>query len=116
MGRAAMFVVMGFGVAFGFISINIRNATDRLTESQVGYYKYTMARNLARTAIQRSLRYIDLNPTVENYTPPTSGSFNGGSYNVATTVNGDTMTLAVSGIYADTIYYMKAKLLKSTKP
>ncbi|HLF20453.1 MAG TPA: hypothetical protein VI704_06665, partial [Bacteroidota bacterium] len=87
MGRAAMFVVMGFGVAFGFISINIRNATDRLTESQVGYYKYTMARNLARTAIQRSLRYIDLNPTVQDYTPPTSGSFNGGTYTVSTSTN-----------------------------
>lgn len=116
MGRAAMFVVMGFGVAAGFISMNIRNATNLLTESQVGYYNYSMARNLARTGIQRSLRYIDLNPTVANYTPPTSGSFNGGSYSVSTTVSQDTMFLNVTGTYADTNYYMKTKLLKSTKP
>jgi hypothetical protein len=111
-----MFVVMGFGVAFGFISINIRNATDRLTESQVGYYKYTMARNLARIGLKRTLRYIDMNPTVANYTPPTSGSFNNGSYRVETTSNQDTMWINVTGSFADTNYIMKTKLLKLTKP
>ena len=111
-----MFVVMGFGVAAGFISMNIRNATNLLTESQVGYYNYSMARNLARTGIQRSLRYIDLNPTVANYTPPTSGSFNGGTYTTSTTLSADTMWLDVTGTYADTSYNMKTKLLKSTKP
>jgi len=116
MGRAAMFVVMGFGVAAGFISMNIRNATNLLTESQVGYYNYSMARNLARTGIQRSLRYIDLNPGVPNYTPPTSGSFNGGTYTISTTLSSDTMWLDVTGTYADTSYDMKTKLLKSTKP
>lgn len=116
MGRAAMFVVMGFGVAAGFISMNIRNATNLLTESQVGYYNYSVARNLARTGIQRSLRYIDLNPKVENYTPPTSGSFNGGSYIVSDSVRADTMWLNVTGTYADTNYVMRTKLLRSTKP
>ncbi len=116
MGRAAMFVVMGFGLAAGFISMNIRNATNLLTESQVGYHNYSMARNLARTGIQRSLRYIDLNPTVANYTPPTSGSFNGGTYTTSTTQSADTMWLDVTGTYADTNYIMKTKLLKSTKP
>src|SRR5574341_1577232 len=116
MGRAAMFVVMGFGMAFGFISINIRNATDRLTESQVGYYKYTLSRNLARTGIQRSLRYIDMNATVANYTPPTSGAFNGGTYTVQTTSLADTMWMNVTGTYADTSYVMRTKLQKLTKP
>ncbi|MBI4427602.1 MAG: hypothetical protein HY562_00615 [Ignavibacteriales bacterium] len=116
MGRLAMLVVMGFGVAFGFISINIRNATNALTESQVGYYKYTMARNIARTGIQRSLRYIDLNPSVENYRPPSSGSFNGGSYTASTSMSGDTMWLDVRGTFADTNYFMKTKLFRQTKP
>ncbi len=116
MGRAAMFVVMGFGLAAGFISMNIRNATNLLTESQVGYYNYSMARNLARTGVQRSLRYIDMNPGIPNYTPPTSGSFNGGTYTTSTTQSGDTMWLNVNGVYADTSYLMKTKLLKSTKP
>ena len=116
MGRAAMFVVMGFGLAAGFISMNIRNATNLLTESQVGYHNYSIARNLARTGIQRSLRYIDLNPLVANYTPPTSGSFNGGSYTVSTTLSQDTMWLNVTGTYADTNYVMRTKLLRSTKP
>lgn len=116
MGRLAMIVVMGFGVAFGFISVNIRNTTNALTESQVGYYKYTMARNIARTGIQRSLRYIDLNPTIENYRPPASGSFNGGSYAASTSMNGDTMWLDVRGTYVDTNYVMKTKLFRQTKP
>ena len=116
MGRTALILIMGLGFGFGYISSQIRSAMDLLTASQEGYYKYAMARNIARVAIHRSLRYIDRNATVANYTPPTTGSFNGCSYTASTTISADTMWLNVSGTYADSTYYMRTKLLMGTKP
>ncbi len=112
MGRAALFVVMGLGVGFGYISYSVRNVVNSLTSAQVAYYKYTLARNIARDAVHRSLRYIDrdTNP------PPTSGSFNGGTYTVSSTLSVDTMWLNVEGTYVDTTYRMYTKLLLGTKP
>ena len=112
MGRAAMFVVMGLGVSFGYISYSIRDLVRTLTDAQVSYYKYSLARNIARDAVHRSLRYIDrgTNP------PPTSGSFNGGTYTVSSSTLVDTMWMTIRGTYADTSYSMYTKLLLGTKP
>lgn len=111
MGRAGLLLVMGLGVAFGWISGNIRDSVGLLTESQIGYYKYSYARNYARLALNRHLRYVD-----RGITPPTSVTFEDGSYAVSTTSIGDTLWVRTVGMYAESTYTMAAKLLFTPKP
>ena len=112
MGRASLLLVMGLGVVFGIIGLSMRGSTNHLVTAQTGYFKYSEARNLARMAVHTTLRAYD-----RNLSPiPTSGTFNGGSYNMVTVESGDTLWLASTGIFADSSYTMKVKLLRTTKP
>ncbi|OGU31415.1 MAG: hypothetical protein A2X67_11395 [Ignavibacteria bacterium GWA2_55_11] len=111
MGRAGLMLVMGLAVAFGYIGANLRDSGEALTVSQVGYYKYSFARNLARLGINRHLRYVD-----RGATPPTSATFESGSYTISTTSVGDTLTIVSTGTYAESSYVMRAKLLFTPKP
>jgi hypothetical protein len=103
---------MGLAMAFGYISNSIRGANETLTEAEINYYKYMIARSVARNAVHRSLRYIDrgTNP------PPTTGAFNNGTYTVSTKTSVDTMWMDVTGTYAASTYTMFTKLLLGTKP
>lgn len=112
MGRMSLFLVLGLSLAFGIIGFSMRGTTNYLVEAQTGYSKYIFARNLARTAIHTTLRAYDRSlPTI-----PTSGSFSGGSYVVQHSEIGDTLWITSTGIYADSTYTMKTKLLRTTKP
>lgn len=111
MGRAALFLVLGMAVAFGFIGGSLRDSAEALTGAQVGYYKYSFARNMSRLAVNRHLRYID-----RGLAPPSSASFEGGSYTVNATSVGDTLTIVSTGMYAESTYVMRVKLLFTPKP
>jgi hypothetical protein len=112
MGRASLLMVMGLGMVFGIIGMNIRGTTQFLVKAETGYAKYSMARNMARTAVHTTLRAYD-----RNLLPiPTGGSLNGGSYTVASSESGDTLWLTTTGLYADSSYTMNVKLLRTTKP
>lgn len=111
MGRAGLLLVLGLSVAFGWIGANLRGSSENLTQAQIGYYKYSFARNLARLAINRHLRYID-----RGSTPPSSATFEGGSYAVASVSSGDTLELSTVGTYAESTYTAYAKLLFTPKP
>ncbi len=115
MGRAAMLMVLALMMAFAYIGINMRSTSRDLTQAHSGYFMYTNARNLARTAIHRYLRYID---GIPGYTgsPITSGTFGEGSYAVTPTTSGDTLWLTSVGTYVDSSYTMKVKLLFTPKP
>ncbi len=106
-----MFLVLGMAVAFGFIGANLRSSGEALTGAQVGYYKYSFARNMSRLAVNRHLRYID-----RGVTPPSSATFEGGSYTVSTTSLIDTLTIVSTGMYAESTYTMRVKLLFTPKP
>lgn len=112
MGRTAILLVIFLGISFGIISNSIRGTMETLTESEISYNKYSIARNLARTAVHTTLRAYDrgLDPL------PTSGSFDGGTYTVQVNTNVDTLWMTTNGTYADSTYTMKLKLLRSTKP
>jgi hypothetical protein len=112
MGRTAIILVIGLGIAFGFISNSIRSGINILTANSVSYNKYSIARNLARTAIHATLRAYDrgLDPI------PTTGTFNGGTWNVHLTTSVDTLWIVSTGTYADSSYTMWVRLLRSTKP
>jgi hypothetical protein len=112
MGRASIFLVMGLGIVFAIIGLNMKGTTEYLVKAQMGYSEYTIARDLARMAVHTTLRAYD-----RNLSPiPTSGAFNGGTYKVTTKVSGDTLWLTTTGKYADSSYTMNVKLLRSTKP
>jgi hypothetical protein len=112
MGRASIFLVMGLGVVFAIIGLNMQGSTSYLVKAQMGYSKYTIARDLARLAVHTTLRAYD-----RNLSPiPTSGAFNGGTYSVTTKASGDTLWLTTVGTYADSSYTMNVKLLRTTKP
>ena len=112
MGRASLFLVLGLSLAFGIIGFSMRRTTNSLVEAQTGYSKYLFARNLARTAVHTTLRAFD-----RNLTPiPEAGSFNGGSYTVQYHELGDTLWLRSTGMYAESTYTMRVKLLRTTKP
>ncbi len=111
MGRASIFLVMGLGVVFAIIGLNMQGSTTYLVKAQMGYSKYTIARDLARLAVHTTLRAYD-----RNLSPiPTSGGFNGGTYTVTTKSSGDTLWLTTKGTYADSSYTMNVKLLRTTK-
>lgn len=112
MGRTAVILVIGLGIAFGFISNSIRSSVDLLTGSATAYNKYSFARNLARTAIHANLRAYDvpLDPI------PTTGAFNGGTWTVRDSTNADTLWIRSTGYYADSAYTMRVRLLRLTKP
>lgn len=112
MGRASLIMVMALGLVFGIIGFNMRESTTLLVTAETGYAKYAMARNLARMAVHTTLRAYD-----RNLSPiPSAGSFNGGTYSVISKESGDTLWLTTKGVYADSTYSMKVKLLRTTKP
>lgn len=115
MGRTALILVMALSAVFGIIGVNLRNTTRDLTQAHVGYYEYTNARNLARTAVHRYLRYVDGIPGYSG-SPVTSATIGAGSYVVTPVTVGDTLWLTSVGTYGDSSYTMKVKLLFTPKP
>lgn len=118
MGRTALLLVMGLGMAMGIISYNISGTTERALENNYTYYKYMYARNLARTAIHAALRSYDNG----NITPDTVNSmpFAGGSYRIVSLRTSappaDTLWMTARGTYADTNYTIYATLYRTTRP
>ncbi|MGH2567071.1 MAG: hypothetical protein ACRDGA_01945 [Bacteroidota bacterium] len=118
MGRTALFLVMGVGVALGVIGYNISDTTQRALENNYTYYKYMYARNLARTAIYTALRSYDNG----NVTPATGTdvSFAHGSYEIVSlstsAAPADTLRMTTRGSFADTSYTITLSLFRETKP
>jgi hypothetical protein len=112
MGRNALLLVIGLIVEFGIFAISANQWYSELGISEVGYYKYSCARNIARTAIHATLREYD-----KGTLPiPTSGSFDGGTYTVTVAPPNDTIQITSVGSYDGTNYTMNVKLLRTTKP
>ncbi|HEX9828990.1 MAG TPA: hypothetical protein VGB10_02150 [Bacteroidota bacterium] len=117
MGRAALFMVMGLGMAMATIASNISGTTERALENNYTYYKYMYARNLARTAVHATLRGYD-----RNVDPDTTETidFANGEYQITSAQYSesprDTVWLTAQGRYTDTSYTMYLKLFRYTKP
>lgn len=112
MGRNALLLILGLVVEFGVFGISMRNSFEGLSRSEVGYYNYSYARNIARSAIHATLREYD-----KGTSPiPTSGSFDGGTYTISTTTSADTLWITSVGMYSDSTYTMNVKLRRTTKP
>lgn len=116
MGRTAMLMVLGLGVAMAMIGFQINRSSAFATNTQYAYLKYMNARNLARTSVHATLRTYD-----RGQTPPTgvTTSFNNGSFkldSLTASGNGDTLRIVTEGTYAESTYTMRLTLFRSTKP
>lgn len=115
MGRTALFLVMGLGMALGFIGFQMYRSGQSAAEQQYAYLKYMNARNLARTAVHATLRAYD-----RDSIPPSEGSnvtFNQGSYRVdSLRATGDTLRMVTTGTYAESTYTMRLTLFRTTRP
>jgi hypothetical protein len=116
MGRTALFLVLGLGMAMGFVGLQMYRSEEAATETQYAYLKYMNARNLARTAVHAALRTLD-----RSQTPATgvSTSYNNGSFQLDSlwsSSNGDTLRMVTRGAYAESTYSMRLKLFRTTRP
>ncbi len=116
MGRTALFLVLGLGMAMGYIGMHMYRTSELATEIQYAYMKYMNARNLARTSVHAALRTYD-----KNLTPATmvNTNFNGGTFRLDslwTSANLDTLRMVTRGTYADTTYVMRVRLFRTTRP
>jgi hypothetical protein len=115
MGRTSMIVVLALSVTLGVLGINLRGTTRDLIDVHAGYYKYTNARNNARTGIHRYLRYVDGIPGQSGPIPLTA-TLDNGDYSLVVRTQGDTLWLTSTGTCADSSYTMYVKLLFTPKP
>lgn len=116
MGRTALFLVMGLGMAMGYIGFQIYRSGQMASDTQYAYLKYVNARNLARTAVHAALRTYDRNqtPSTEVETSYADGSFRLDS--LVTSPSGDTLRIVAVGSYAESTYTMRLTLQRDTKP
>jgi len=115
MGRTALLVVMAIAMVFGILGVTLRGSSRDLLDIHSAYFRYTNARNLARTAIHRYLRYTDGIPG-HTGAAATAANVAGGSYDITTSSVADTLWLESTGAYEDTTYQMNVKLLFTPKP
>jgi len=116
MGRTALFLVLGLGMAMGFIGLQMYRADEAAIQTQYAYLKYMNARNLARAAVHAALRTYDKNETP---TTNTKTYFNTGDFqldSLASSENLDTLRMVTRGTYAESTYVMHLRLYRSTRP
>ncbi len=116
MGRTALFLVLGLGMAMGFIGLQMYRADEAAIETQYAYMKYMNARNLARASVHAALRTYDKNET------PATGSptyFNNGTFqldSLSSSEDLDTLRMVTRGTFAESTYVMRLRLYRSTRP
>ena len=116
MGRTALFLVLGLGMAMGFIGLQMYRADEAAIETQYAYLKYMNARNLARASVHAALRTYDKNATPE---VQVATRFNSGTFQIdslAPSADLDTLKIVTRGTYAESTYVMRLKLYRSTRP
>ncbi|HCA78425.1 MAG TPA: hypothetical protein DEP53_01690 [Bacteroidetes bacterium] len=116
MGRTALFLVLGLGMAMGFIGLQMYRADEAAIQTQYAYLKYMNARNLARASVHTALRAFDKNVTPEVLVKT---RFNNGTFQIdslAPSADFDTLQMITRGTYAESTYVMRLKLHRSTRP
>lgn len=80
MGRAMLIICSAVLISMGFISISTSNQGKLLTEKNVNYAEFTMAKNTAHTAIQMAMQEINENENfmnIHDVSNPWTGSIGG---------------------------------------
>ena len=111
MGKLAILIVLGLGLAFGFIGYTVNRANVDRVENISGYFKYSVARNIAHTAVNLALYQLEKGDTTSFRT-----SVMDGACRVNMIFTNDTLNLVSRGEFMDTSYTMDLTLRRIAKP
>lgn len=112
MGRTALLVVLGLGLAFNIFTYNLHKSNASLSEKQMDYVRMNVARNLARSAVHMVLRAYDRGENPSSF----DAEFNNGVARAEVTTSGDTMWMSTEGVYEEKTYPIELVLMRGTKP
>ncbi|MBI1804527.1 MAG: hypothetical protein HY033_12455 [Ignavibacteriae bacterium] len=108
MGSNAVISVLGFIIIFTFATTTINKRNSQSYENTYGYVKYVTSRDIARNAIQVTLRKIDTLTVLSSSSFPVTGSLNGGTFAVnGEIINDSTVRLTSQSTFETTTYTIK---------
>lgn len=113
MGKMAMVIVLGLTLASVFLGYTMSHSNTASVGNMSTYFKYTMARNIAHTAVNISLHQLEKG---NDSTMTFSGTAMSGTYTVNIVYTGDTLDMSSQGRYVDTTYTMRLRLWRYPKP
>ncbi|TAK63839.1 MAG: hypothetical protein EPO24_03795 [Bacteroidetes bacterium] len=122
----SLLLVMGIALTLGIVGFTINSSKMRVTERVAGFQKYSVARNIAHSAVNMTLRAFDRNDTTLIY-PLEAGKtvtitrqmMDGQSVVTAKlppSMKRDTIDFTTVGTAQDSSYWMKLRLQRSPKP
>ena len=115
MGNSSIISVVGFLMLFGILSMSFNRRNIESVENVAGYARYSLARDIANSAIHITLRKIDTTATLpSSFT--VAGNLHGGTYSVDATTSGDTLHMEAVGVVMDSAYTIKATMIRYPKP
>ncbi|MDE3058431.1 MAG: hypothetical protein KGJ59_10795 [Bacteroidota bacterium] len=112
MGRTAVLMVIGLSVIVGIFTLKLNSTSSDAVETSLYQYNFSMARNIAHSAVSIVLHQIQSDKTTTSFT----GTFNNGTYSISKSQVGDTIWLSVTSTFADTTLSMRLKLMQYPKP
>lgn len=112
MSKMSMVIVLGLTLASIFLSYTINRSNVESVGNMSGYYKYSVARNIAHSAVSVALHELELG----NDTSAFDGSMLGGKYNVGIIFRRDTADMTSRGMFMDTTYTILLRLYRCAKP
>lgn len=120
MGRMAIIIVIGLSLTVGIVGYSLNNSKTGTIENVAGFDKYTIARNIAHTAVNMALRALDRNDSLFIATRTLSAGVMGGSALVTLSYPSlpalDTVDLTTTATFMDTIRQMKLRLHRRPVP
>jgi hypothetical protein len=112
MSKMSMVIVLGLTLASIFLSYTINRSNVASVGNMSGYYKFSVARNIAHSAVSVALHELELG----NDTSAFEGSMMGGRYSVGIIFRGDTADMNSRGMFMDTTYTILLRLYRCAKP
>lgn len=114
MGSNTVIMVLGLVLIFGIIGNSLNKSNSESVGLTTGYYKYSVARNIAHTSINLTLRRIE---TFSETNFTFTGNYEGGSYKVVCddSLGGKFLRIKSTSRYSDSTYKINALLERYAK-
>jgi len=120
MGKMALITVLGLSLTVGIVGYSLNRSKTGTVENVTGFQKYTIARNIAHTAVNMVLRALDRNDSTLLATKRMTRNFMGGSASVTLSfpdpLKLDTLDLFASAKFMDTTKIMALRLRRKAVP
>jgi hypothetical protein len=120
MGRMAIIIVIGLSLTVGIVGYSLNASKSGTIENVAGFDKYTVARNIAHTAVNMALRALDRNDSLFIALKYMETGLMGGKASVALTYPSlpalDTVDLTATAEFMDTTRLMRLRLHRRPVP